>query len=275
MVSKRILTAAVCIPVVAGIIGLCGEAAFFMLALAVFSFGLWEFFAITIPGASRATYVAGLVLGALILAGAYHDAGMAGPVRWHLLPGACALSFAALFWYHMSRRSVPLRDASVIAMAQLCGLVYVPFLGSFLLLLRGGANGIELIFLLLLVAWAGDTAAFAVGTWMGRRRFSTRISPKKTVEGAFASLAAGMLIAVCFKLLFLKNIALAHCVAMGLGLNIMNQFGDLCESFIKRACNVKDSGVFFPGHGGVLDRIDSLLLAAPFLYYYSTTVVTP
>lgn len=273
MIAKRILTAAVGIPVVAGIIGFCGQAAFFLLVLVLFLAGLREFFKMTLPGASSLTIGLGMLLGSVILASAYLDAGMAMQAMTDLLPGSCALSFAAVFWWHMSKRSLQLPEASVSAMAQLCGLMYVPFLGSYLILLRGRPDGVELIFLLLLVAWAGDTAAFAIGSWMGKRRFSTRISPKKTIEGACASLIAGLLIALCFKFLFMENLSIAHGVVIGLGLNVLNQFGDLCESFIKRAFKVKDSGTIFPGHGGVLDRIDSLLFAGPFLFYYISSVM--
>ena len=136
------------------------------------------------------------------------------------------------------------------------------------MLLRGRPDGVPLIFLLVLVAWAGDSGAFFFGTWMGKHRLSKRISPKKTIEGALGGLVCGVLTAVVFKLFFLQNLSLWHCLMIGVGLNIMNQFGDLCESFIKRSCVVKDSGTLFPGHGGVLDRIDSLLFAGPFLYYY-------
>jgi len=153
-------------------------------------------------------------------------------------------------------------------MVQFCGIMYVAFLGSYLVLLRGRPDGVPLIFLLVLVAWAGDSGAFAFGTWIGKHRLSTRISPKKTIEGALGGLLCGVLTAVAFKLFVFQNLSMGHCLTIGVGLNVMNQFGDLCESFIKRSCVVKDSGTFFPGHGGVLDRIDSLLFAAPFLYFY-------
>ena len=273
MISKRIVTAAVCIPFVVYIIGFGGQAFFLAFMSAVLLIGLWEFFTMTLPGVSRTTFGIGLVLGSLILASAFHDSGMDVPARQSLLPGACALSFAALFWYHMSKHSVELHDASRLAMAQFCGMMYIPFLGSYLILLRGRPDGIALIFLILLVTWVGDTSAFAIGSLMGKRRLSTRISPKKTIEGALASLAGGVLTTIIFKLLYLQSLSLAHCLVIGIGLNIMNQFGDLCESFIKRACNVKDSGTLFPGHGGVLDRIDSLLFAGPFLFYYINRVL--
>jgi len=268
MVSKRILTAAVGIPVVVYIVAFGGVVVFFLFIFAVLLVGLWEFFKMTIPAASRVVMGLGLALGAAVLASAYHDADVTMLARQSMLPGACALSFAALFWYHMSSRSASLRDASLIVMAQFCGIMYVAFLGSYLVLLRGRPDGVQLVFLLVLVAWAGDTGAFTFGTWMGKHQLSTRISPKKTIEGALGGLVCGVLIAVVCKLFFLQKLSLLHCLMIGFGLNITNQFGDLCESFIKRACDVKDSGTLFPGHGGVLDRIDSLLFAGPFLYYY-------
>ena len=269
MISKRILTAAVGIPLIVYIIGFGGEPLFFIVVLAALMIGLWEFFNMALPGASRTTSGLGLVLGGVICASAYYDSGMAGPARLSMLPGACALSFAALFWHHMSRHAVQVHEASALAMAQFCGLMYIPFLGSYLILVRGRPDGVPLIFLMVLVTWAGDTAAFAIGSRIGKHRLSRRISPNKTIEGALASFAGGVLTALVFTLLYFQSLSLAHCLIIGFGLNIMNQFGDLCESFIKRACNVKDSGRLVPGHGGVLDRIDSLLFAAPFLFYYA------
>ena len=108
MVGKRILTAAVGIPFVVGIIGFGGEYLFFALLFALLMLGLWEFFTMTLSGAGRMTSLLGLVPGALILAAALHDSGMNVPAGQSFLPGACALSFAALFWYHMSRRSAEL-----------------------------------------------------------------------------------------------------------------------------------------------------------------------
>ena len=268
MISKRILTAAVGIPVVVYIVAFCSTAVFFLFILAVLLAGLREFYKMALPAASLATVGLGLALGAAVLASAYHDAGVTVLARQSMLPAVCALSFAVLFWYHMSRHSAAIRDTSMIVMAQFCGIMYVVFLGSYLVLLRGRPDGVALIFLLVLVAWAGDTGAFAFGTWMGKHRLSKRISPKKTIEGALGGLACGVVTAVAFKLFALQNLSMGHCLTIGVGLNIMNQFGDLCESFIKRSCVVKDSGTLFPGHGGVLDRIDSLLFAAPFLYFY-------
>jgi phosphatidate cytidylyltransferase len=244
-----------------------------MLALAVLLAGLWEFYRMTQSDAPPAAILLGIALGALILAAAYLDSGMAAAGRYVLLPGACALSFATVYWYNMSRHSANLPDAALRSMTQLCGIMYIPFLGAYLILLRGRPDGITMVFLVLFTAWAGDTAAFAIGSWIGRHRLSRRISPKKTVEGAVASLAGGILVTVLFKLICLPGLTLAHCLILGAGLNIMNQFGDLCESFIKRAASVKDSGTLFPGHGGVLDRIDSLLFAAPFLFYYMNSVL--
>ena len=122
--------------------------------------------------------------------------------------------------------------------------------------------------LLISVSWVGDTAAYCIGTLLGRRRLCPHISPAKTVEGALASGVAAVGTAILFAIIALPRITLVQAAVLGIGVNVANQFGDLSESMLKRAFGMKDSGALLPGHGGMLDRIDSLLLAAPFLYLY-------
>jgi phosphatidate cytidylyltransferase len=125
--------------------------------------------------------------------------------------------------------------------------------------------------------WAGDTAAYYVGRSIGKTKFAARISPKKTWEGAFASVLGAMIIGVVFAAYAPRLQELAHPISWGsvvrspwwipaliaLSINVAAQLGDLFESLIKRGADVKDSGTMLPGHGGILDRIDALLFAAP------------
>ena len=148
------------------------------------------------------------------------------------------------------------------------GVFYVGFAFSWVIPLRFGdpAVGWHLIVLLFLVVWAGDIFAYAVGRLAGRIPLAKTISPKKTVEGAVAGLVGGILVGWGFSHWFWKTgdektvILIAGMVALA------GQAGDLVESALKRAANLKDSGAILPGHGGLLDRIDSLLFAAPTLW---------
>jgi phosphatidate cytidylyltransferase len=134
-------------------------------------------------------------------------------------------------------------------------------------------DGPSLVILLFCVVWTGDIAALYVGRNFGRHKLSPRISPNKTWEGTAASLGGSLLIAALLVALARPINALhyAGSLARWLGLavllNVFAQVGDLLESAIKRGAGVKDSGVMLPGHGGILDRIDALLLAAPALWY--------
>ena len=120
---------------------------------------------------------------------------------------------------------------------------------------------------LFIIIWAGDTGAYVVGKLLGRRLL-TKISPKKTVEGSFGGLIFSMILAVVCKYFLLPELSVNNAIWLGALIGIMGQIGDLAESLLKRSANVKDSGSILPGHGGMLDRLDSLLFGAPAMYYY-------
>ncbi len=153
-------------------------------------------------------------------------------------------------------------------LAILFGILYIGMCVGHLLLIRKLETGSFLIFFVLIVTWAADTGGFYIGASMGRRPIAPRLSPKKTVEG----FVAGMIFSVAFALLshfwFLQTIPIHDCIIIGILLACVGLLGDLAESAFKRSAGVKDSGSLIPGHGGVLDRIDSLLLTAPAFYYY-------
>ncbi len=183
-----------------------------------------------------------------------------------------------------------LRRAFQSAMVSVFAFCYVALPLGFLVQLRGQWMGAFLLLYLLLVVWAGDIFAYFVGKFLGRHLMSPRISPKKTWEGALASMLASVGVGV-----LLYNYALpistallhAHLIEtrdgffslqkpplwptllLSIAINVAAQLGDLVESLIKRGADVKDSGAILPGHGGMLDRIDALLFAAPVLWFYA------
>lgn len=153
------------------------------------------------------------------------------------------------------------------AAVNLFGTVYIGFMFAYILLLRfiPGPDGLLFTLFTVLVTWANDTAAYFVGINFGKHKLSPRISPKKSVEGSLGGLLGGILVAVVIALICKRSpLQLA---IIGILVVLAGQFGDLIESIIKRNAGVKDSGSFMPGHGGVLDRFDSLLIAAPVVYY--------
>ena len=135
--------------------------------------------------------------------------------------------------------------------------------------------GRDLPLLLLLSLAASDSAALYVGRALGRHRLAPRLSPKKSVEGAVAGLLAAVLAAFVARWTFYTRLPALHCVVLGLLLGAAGIAGDLTESMVKRATGAKDSSTLLPGHGGLLDRADSLLFTAPVLYYYYFLFLAP
>jgi phosphatidate cytidylyltransferase len=128
--------------------------------------------------------------------------------------------------------------------------------------------GIQWMMILFAVIWSGDSAAMIVGKKFGRTPFAPALSPKKTNEGALGGLVAGVAAAALLQRFLFQELPLAHIVGTSLLVGIFSQLGDLAESMLKRAAEIKDSSHLIPGHGGVLDRLDSLLFGFPVLYLY-------
>ena len=152
------------------------------------------------------------------------------------------------------------------------GLMYVGFLGSHLVLLRDADNGRDWVLLALFATFATDTAAYFIGRAVGRTKITPSISPGKTLEGSLGGFAAG------FGTVLILNWALdagagAEIIPLAFLLPAVAEFGDLAESLIKRGAGVKDASQVVPGHGGLLDRLDSLLFTIPLVYYYLTWII--
>lgn len=151
----------------------------------------------------------------------------------------------------------------------LLGFLYLPLLLGHLSLLHGLPYGKDWIFLVLFIVMVGDSAAYFTGINFGRRKLYPAISPNKSVEGALGGLCGSFVGALCYKYGFFPELSLGDCLFLGLGLGAMGQIGDLFESMLKRSFGVKDSGTLIPGHGGILDRLDSLIFAFAPAYYYA------
>jgi phosphatidate cytidylyltransferase len=195
-------------------------------------------------------------------------------LQWHgALPLGPLLLFvmtAILLFYLVSKQDLSrsLVDVSVL----IFGTLYIGFTLGHLLLTRALPDGIFLIFFVVLVTWAGDTGAYYAGMSMGRTPLAPSISPNKTVEGLLGGCLLAVMIALIARAWFIPSFTILDAVMLGLVLTVVGLIGDLSESMFKRSAGVKDSGGLIPGHGGVLDRLDSLLLTAPTYYYYVTLV---
>jgi phosphatidate cytidylyltransferase len=196
-----------------------------------------------------------------LLAIIYLDASLLIPV----LP----LTLIAAFTASLGRTGLPVRDRAFGLLAELFGILYMAlFLYPALGIRYEFTEGLQWTLLMLLVIWGGDTFALVVGKKFGKSPLAPKLSPKKTKEGALAGLFAGTVIAVAFRFSLAMELPLFHVVVVSIVLGIFGQLGDLAESMIKRAAGIKDSSHLIPGHGGVLDRMDSLLFSLPVLYAY-------
>lgn len=153
---------------------------------------------------------------------------------------------------------------------QVAGLLYVPLLLSHVLLLRNGTDGMIWVFLLLSLVFSNDTGAFYTGTFFGKHKLCPAVSPGKTIEGSLGGLAACFAVGIAFRIFLLPDLPWGWFLLSVLCIGIAGPAGDLFESVIKRGGNIKDSGNILPGHGGLLDRIDALLFAAPVAYICKT-----
>ena len=191
--------------------------------------------------------------------------------RAYLSPEALGVIVIALFisgvWLMIRfDRHSPMLDLG----HTLGGAIYVGWLLSYGPLLRlADGNGREWLLLALLVTFVSDTCALLVGRVFGRHRMAMVISPGKTWEGSIGALIASVIATFTFVNLFELNIDSAAMVILGVLLGVVGQIGDLTESMFKRTSNLKDSGWVMPGHGGMLDRLDSLMFNLPVVYYFS------
>ena len=165
--------------------------------------------------------------------------------------------------YELSRNQ-PASDFAIT----LAGIFYLGWVGSYLISLRNLPNGEWWAFIALPAAWIADMGAFFVGRQFGRHKLAPRVSPKKTWAGAWGGLAGSIAGVAVLKLVSAHYLSWLDVAMIAIPGGILGQLGDLTESLIKRSAGVKDSGALLPGHGGLLDRIDALLFALPYVYYY-------
>ncbi|MEN8211448.1 MAG: phosphatidate cytidylyltransferase [Thermodesulfobacteriota bacterium] len=152
---------------------------------------------------------------------------------------------------------------------QVLGIVYIPVSLSLLIFIKGLDQGTFWIIWLLIVVFSNDTGAFYGGKFFGKNALSPNISPNKTIEGSIGGIITSSVVGFIFSVIFFKDFSLSFLmIPASFMLAVAGQIGDLFESAMKRASNIKDSGSILPGHGGMLDRIDGLLLAIPVLYVY-------
>ena len=252
--TKRVLTAAFSIPIVLGCL-YRGGVPFFILVLAA---SLAAMFALRAMMVEMKMVVSGplLYLGAAALLTAIY---LKGEV---LIAPVLLVLFLLAAWQELSSGAAkPFSRGSMVLLA----VLYGAFLPGHFLLLRTQHQGLAMPFLVLLGTWATDTGAYFIGTRWGRHKLAPTISPNKSVVGAIGGILLAALVTQYVNSRL--QIGLLPGWVLGIVIGVAAAVGDLFESALKREAGVKDSGRILPGHGGVLDRIDSLLFTVPVVYY--------
>ena len=262
MLYKRVISGLLFLPIFYLVTWVLPPVYFTALVMAAAAVGQYEFYRMAQARGSRPLRAPGIALGALMVLEFYHPL---VPELGTFLPvaaGALLIMLARLF----SARPVDgaIEDVSFTFF----GVFYVAMLFAYQVGVRTGEDGKQWLVFLYFIIWASDIGAYSIGIPFGKHRLYEKISPKKSVEGFLGALAAASAVALLCRAWFLPAIGAGEVVLVALMLAIVGVIGDLVESLFKRAAGVKDSGTIIPGHGGILDRMDSMLFAAPVLYYY-------
>ncbi|MCK5594740.1 phosphatidate cytidylyltransferase [bacterium] len=159
-------------------------------------------------------------------------------------------------------------DSIVITGITSFGIIYTGWFLAHLVALRNLPLGKKYVFTLLAITWLTDSGAYAVGTLFGKHKLPIKASPNKSYEGLIGACTGSFVGVIIAKLMFLKTLTVVHMIALAIIMFLVGQLGDLAESLLKRDAKVKDTDSSIPGHGGVLDRFDSLLFTAPAMFYY-------
>jgi phosphatidate cytidylyltransferase len=241
-----------------------GGLPFYALVAAAAVVALYEFHGILFARSGRSPFgpvtLTGMISAPIILWAAHQ-----GSPEWVVGLSCLDLMFAGLM---SILRFKPDGTGAEPVLARATGVVYIVLPLAMLVLIRGQADGATWIILILAIVFVGDTSAYHVGSAWGRHKLCPSVSPGKTVQGAVGGLAGNLVAGAVVKHFFLPDLPWAESLMFFIVIGAAGQIGDLFESQFKRLGGVKDSGVILPGHGGILDRIDALLFAAPVAYLF-------
>ncbi len=275
VLAIRVLVGVIFVPVIL-LIANIGGIIFALFVTAVAAFGSYEFFRMFARKGRNPSMLVG-VAGSTCVCLSFH----LGAGQW------APLVMTGFVLIVLTERLVRQdRDAYLTNVGTtVLGMVYTGWLLGYFIALRnseysptvglggGGSAGRDFVYLVLAVTWSYDTLAYMAGTFFGRHRVFSRISPAKTVEGTLVGLGGAVAAAVISSVTFVSFLSIRQAVVLGLLLGVLAQAGDLVESIMKRSTGTKDSSHMIPGHGGVLDRFDSLIFTGPAAYLYLSMAV--
>jgi phosphatidate cytidylyltransferase len=262
--AVRLLTVAVVAPALIGTLFLGPLTAWYGIIFGASLVGASELFGMTHPNDAVARAIGVVMTGAVSLVLYY---GSGDPrVLLTLIAGVTIIGALVPLW-----RLGRIEDAAIRILAGIAGPLYVGGLVTFIALLRRdqGALGPPYVLLTLMIAWLGDTGGYFAGRFLGKTKLYPAVSPKKTREGFIGSIFGSVCGALLAHFWYLPSLPLGSGIALAVVGGVLGQFGDLTESLLKRSTGIKDSGWIVPGHGGILDRIDALLVVSPIVYLYT------
>ncbi len=257
---KRIISSLVIILAMFWVLIFANIFIYFSLIVVIATIALWEFYRLVAKKYGSIYPGIGFIVSYLLFI-----ASLKSSLGFEYLVYPFSFALILLFLYQMIRKTN--KDAAICLGLTMLGLVYITIPAIFLIKIRMLQGGISLVVYYICVIKATDIGAYLVGVKFGKRPLIPRISPKKSIEGFIGGIVFAITIAYLASI-YLGVIPFYHTIAIGFILGICAQFGDLSESVLKRDAGVKDSGKIIPGLGGVLDLVDSILIALPFYYLY-------
>ena len=261
---KRWLTAIVAVPILIFLISEGDQWAFGIFIVVVGIIAFVEYFNMVLTpnnktGAGIMSIVGFIAISAIILC--------AGCNRLYIIPHVIFFNFIILCFLSLRLYKSNNKIPDLVG-KQLMGVIYISLPLSTLVMMRNSTDGINWIFTLLILVIAADTGAYYAGTYFGKHKLCPSISPGKTFEGLFGGIIAVIIFGTIAKIFLLPLFPIEFFILYFFAISIICPMGDLFESILKRAGNIKESGKILPGHGGILDRIDALLFAAPMSYFF-------
>jgi phosphatidate cytidylyltransferase len=266
---SRLATAAVGVPALLALLYLGPAWGLYLLVAVAGCVGAFELFSMTHPTDRTAQFVG--VLTCLITSVCVYFFNRDALVMMTVLLTAPLLGMLMVLW-----RLGDIKTTALRVMAGTFGPLYVGGCLTTLALLRKeqpGFDGAGYVVLALGLAWASDTGGYFAGRRFGRHKLYEAVSPKKTIEGSVGGVMGAVVIALVAHFWFLKSLPLVHAIVLAVVGALLGQLGDLGESLLKRSTGVKDSGAILPGHGGILDRVDALMITSTVVYLYTRWMV--